>query len=399
MGVVYDETSGADYATLSAAISGSSANDVLLVPAGSYDENFPNITHNLTIDAVGGLASLTTPQPMPVNGRAIINVPGDAGVSLTISGLEISGAVDAPGTSNGAGILFETGNGLLTVKNSWIHNNQDGILTGGPDAASPGGVMSVTISHSEINNNGVDPSNSRFGFDHNIYAGALTQLTVTDSYIHDALGGHEIKSRALINVITGNRIQDGPTAQTSYSIDLADGGIDTVSGNTIEKGASAQNSYMIHFGGEGTYLDSSLVVSGNIFINDRSGGATAVYNQTRDPNPEDQNYNANIPATITGNTLYNVEQPNLYQDNFGPPLDTVSNNVFPSGPGPALDTSPGYDVAEPASVAMFLFAVLGVAALRFVGGRGIILSRSGYLTRFPRGEHRMIPHPSATARR
>ena len=41
---------------------------------------------------------------------------------------------------------------------------------------------------------GLPPATPRFGFDHNIYAGALTQLTVTNSYIHDALGfGHEIK--------------------------------------------------------------------------------------------------------------------------------------------------------------------------------------------------------------
>src|SRR4051812_21476966 len=89
---VHDQTSGVDYATLSAAIVGSSANDVLLVPAGAYVENFPNITHDLTINSVGGLASLTTPQPVPVNGRAILNVPFDAGVNLSISGLEISGA-------------------------------------------------------------------------------------------------------------------------------------------------------------------------------------------------------------------------------------------------------------------------------------------------------------------
>ena len=115
MSVVFDQTSGVDYATLSAAISGSSANDVLLVPAGSWNENFPDITHNLTIDAVGGLASLTTPQPMPINGRAILNVPFEAGVNLSISGLEISGATRAEPFPNGAGILFETGNGKLTI--------------------------------------------------------------------------------------------------------------------------------------------------------------------------------------------------------------------------------------------------------------------------------------------
>ena len=55
MGVL-DQTSGLTYGTLSAAISGSSANDVLLVPAGTYVEDFPSITHSLTIDSVGGLA-------------------------------------------------------------------------------------------------------------------------------------------------------------------------------------------------------------------------------------------------------------------------------------------------------------------------------------------------------
>ena len=361
---VFDATSGLTYATLSDAINGSSPNDVLQVPAGNYVEDFPSITHNLTIDAIGGLAYLTTPQPIPVNGRAILDVPFNAGVNLSISGLAISGAIDDYSISNGAGILFEVGNGLLTVNNSWIHGNQDGILTGGPDGASPGGNMSVVINHSEIANNGVDPSNPRFGYDHNIYAGSLTSLTVNNSYIHDALGGHEIKSRALTTIITGNRIQDGPSALTSYSIDLADGGLGTITGNVIEKGASSPNRYMIHFGGEGTYFNSNLFVAGNTFINDRSAGATALFNQTQDPNGGDPNYNANMPATITGNVLYGVDPPNLFQDNFGPPTDIATNNLFPSGPAPMLDTSPGYDVPEPASFMLLLFAFAGVTMVK-----------------------------------
>lgn len=376
MAAIYDETSGVDYSTISAAITGSSANDVLLVPAGSYDENFPSITHNLTIDAVGGLASLTTPQPIPINGRAILDVPLNAGVNLSISGLEISGAVDTE--NNGAGILFEIGNGVLTVNNSWIHGNQDGILTGSPTASSPGGVMTVTINKSEINNNGVAPSNPMFGFDHNIYAGALTQLTVTNSYIHDAPGGDEIKSLALVNVITGNRIQDGPTAPTSYSIDLSDGGMDTISGNVIEKGASAQNENFINFGSEGTYPNSSLAISGNTIVNDRPGGGNLLLNQTRDPNSGDPNFNANVPATIDGNTLYNLGTSNLFSDKFGPPFDNASNNVFLSGPGPTLDTSPGYDVPgfdviEPGGLALLLVAVIGIAMARL--SRNIIVAR------------------------
>jgi hypothetical protein len=91
---VTDLTSGVSYATLSDAITGSSANDVIQISAGSYVENFPDITHNLTIESTGGLAYLTNPQPDPPNGRAVINVPGNMNVSLTLNGLDISGAVD-----------------------------------------------------------------------------------------------------------------------------------------------------------------------------------------------------------------------------------------------------------------------------------------------------------------
>jgi hypothetical protein len=367
LSLVFDQTSGVDYATLSAAISGSSANDVLLVPAGSYNENFPDITHNLTIDAVGGLASLTTPQPIPINGRAILNVPFEAGVNLSISGLEISGATRAEPFPNGAGILFETGNGKLTITNSFIHNNQDGILTGGPDAASPGGVMSVVVSHSQISSNGAPPGSSyaASGSDHNIYAGSLTSFTLTDSYVTDEQGfGHEVKSRAQTNIITDNRIQDGPSALVSYDIDLPDGGNAVVTGNVIEKGPLAVNHGMIHFGGEGTYPSSSLFVSGNTFINDDASGAIGVLNQTVDPGS-----GFSVPATITGNTLYGVDEPNLFQDDNGPPFDIASNNVFFPGSGPALDTSPGFGpgfgVSEPASAAALMFAVLGVALVRY----------------------------------
>ena len=46
--------------------------------------------------------------------------------------------------------------------------------------------MNVTISHSEVSNNGA-PIGSAYaaaGQDHNIYAGSLTNLTISNSYIH-----------------------------------------------------------------------------------------------------------------------------------------------------------------------------------------------------------------------
>ena len=87
-------------------------------------------------------------------------------------------------------------------------------------------------------------------------------------------------------------------------------------------------------------------------------------NQNQDPNVGDTNYNANVPATITGNTFYNVDQPNVFSDEFGPPFDVASNNTFLFGATPPLDTSPGFDVPEPGCAVVLLFAVMSMAMLR-----------------------------------
>lgn len=358
---VTDLTSHISYASLSAAISGSAANDVIAITAGSYVENFPAITHSLTIESVGGLAHLTTPQPIPRNLRAILAVPANLNVSLTVSGLELSGAVDPIANSNGAGILFEAGNANLTVRNSWFHDNQEGILVGGATAASTAG-MTVTIDHSEFGNNGIALGQPGSGFTHNLYVNAVTRLTVTNSYFHDAIGGHEIKSRARTSIIANNRIQD-QAGSASYSIDLADGGAAIVAGNLIEKGVNAPNRYAVHFAGEGTYANSALTVRDNTFIGDRPHGTTAVFNQSKD------SAGRNIPATITGNTLYAIPIAHLYQDGFGPPYDHASSTVASSAAAPPLDTSHPFAVAGPPGGWILLPALLATAVLRRVQAR------------------------------
>ena len=46
------------------------------------------------------------------------------------------------------------------------------------------------------------------GHTHNIYIGDIADFTLTDSYVHDANIGHEVKSRAENNTITNNVIAD-----------------------------------------------------------------------------------------------------------------------------------------------------------------------------------------------
>jgi MYXO-CTERM domain-containing protein len=300
------------------------------------------------------MAHLMTPDPTPSNLRAILFVQGGAGADLTVRNLELSGAVGP--YANGAGILFEIGNGNLTIQNSWFHDNQDGVLVGNQPAGQ------VTIDRSEFNNNGVtDPANPRYGFSHNLYVNEVANLTITNSYFHDAVGGHEIKSRADVTVITGNRIQDGPTANASYDIDLPNGGLATINGNVIEKGDNASNRYAVHFGGEfnagpTSYDGSLLTLQDNILINDRAG-ATALLNQTLDASGK------GFPVTVTGNTLYGFD--GLYET-ANPPsaADYFANNQMLTTGAPPLDTAHPFETAEPASGAVLGLAMLAAAIVR-----------------------------------
>jgi hypothetical protein len=331
---------GETYASLAAAVNASASGDTIQIQAGLYINDFTTILHPLTIQGVGGLAHFIA-TISPPNGKAIMTVDAN----LTVDHLEFSGA--QVGDGNGAGIRYEAGN--LVVHNSWFHDNQDGLL----GAPSPGGTIS--IDHSEFDHNGTGD-----GATHNIYIGNIAQVSITDSYFHDVDAGHEIKSRAQITIVTGNRIQDGPDLSASFSIDLPDGGQSIVTGNTIEKGALAQNWTFVHFGGEAnpSYLNSSLLLSGNTLVNDMQF-AQAPYVLLNQTAPS-----GSFPAIVSDNIIYGLNPDQLALG----PADS-SGNSFLTLPGPALDTSHPWDVPEPASAGLML-TMLAAAAIRRVRRRG-----------------------------
>jgi hypothetical protein len=323
---ILDVTTGVTYATVSDAIALSGSGDLIQIPAGTYAEDFPKIRHDLTLEGVGGLAHLepVAGQP-PSNGEAILVT--DANV--TLEKLELSGATVSDG--NGAGVREETGN--LTVVNSWIHDNQDGILTSGSLA---GAVL--TISKTEFSDNGAGD-----GKTHNLYVGQIATLDITDSYFTAANGGHEIKSRADTTIIEDSRIQDGPTADTSYSVDLPNGGVATIENNVIEKGPNSPDDAIIHYGGEVSTVDagSSLVISNNTVINDK-GAAPFVFDQAVFATG-----GTIVAPSISGNTFYGLTAdqllagPDFGDTQSGAPY-AATNNFLPIGDEPALDTSPPF---------------------------------------------------------
>ena len=303
------------FATLAGAIAASSAGDTIQVDAGTYTDDFATITHDLTIQGIGGMAKLLA-VAAPPNGKAILTI----NANVTLDHLEFAGAVVPDG--NGAGIRYEGGN--LVITNSWFHDNQDGLLA----ASSVNGT--ITIDHSEFNNNGTGT-----GQTHNLYVNDIAKLTITNSYFHDVATGHEIKSRARETVITGNRIIDGSALGASYSIDLPDGGASTITGNTIEKGPLAPNRTFIHLGGERfpSYANTSLLVSGNIFVSHTAGPPTVLRNDSSVGG-------LNAPATMSGNSFWGITESQLAIGSA-----TMAGNFFPGGAAPLPDLS--HPFAEP----------------------------------------------------
>jgi hypothetical protein len=157
----------------------------------------------------------------------------------------------------------------------------------------------------------------------------VDSFTLPNSISQNANVGHEVKSRAYVNVITNNLIQETGSATASYSIDLPNGGIDTVSGNTIIQGAASQNANIIHFGGEGfPYANSSLTITDNVIINNEPmGAARALLNNTV------------IPADMTGNVIIGLPNTQISSgpahlagnvDGAGNPIGSSNDTILPS---------------------------------------------------------------------
>lgn len=300
---------GQMYSTIAAAVAASKDGDTVKVTAGTYYNDFLTINTKITIQGVGGLARIVA-AVSPPNGKAIITTNTD----VTLDSLELTGAKVRD--LNGAGIRYQGGN--LIVRNSYIHNNEEGLLAGNYPTGS------ITIDHSEIAYNGSN------GYAHNVYIGSIGTAVLSNSYIHDSVGGGvEYRSRAANTTIINNRIDDNASS-ANYTIDLGAGGKVLISGNVIQKTGHAQNRAIIHFGGEHVvpfHPASSLTVSNNTIISDlgTSVGIGILNQSARNGYP--------VTAQVSNNSLYNV---------FASRVVSGASNISGTrylATRPALDTS------------------------------------------------------------
>jgi hypothetical protein len=250
---------GKTYSTPCAAFAAAANGDIIEIDAaGSYSGDVCKIgPSNLTIRGI--------------NGRAKIDAAGNnalgkgtwvlSGNNTTIENVEMLGA-KVP-DQNGAALRLDGQH--LTLRGSYLHDNENGILT------SNDGVSNIVIENSEFAYNGYGT-----GYTHNLYIGNVNSLVFTGSYSHDAKVGHLLKSRAKTNTISYNRFSSS-TEQPSYEIDLPNAGTSYVIGNVIQQPAANQAATLLSYGEEGaSNPGQDLYVVNNTFLNDDSARGTFI---------------------------------------------------------------------------------------------------------------------------
>ena len=266
---------GKQYGTIAAALGAAREGDTVAVQAGTYLNEAAVARVGVNLMAVGGKVVLQGTSPLA--GKALLTMAAGG----TVDGFTFQGAHNADGTA--AGLRLE--GGALTVRNSLFLGNQTGLAAVANAMANA--MATLTVQASEFGGNGTGD-----GFGHNLAVGAIKGFTLTDSYVHDAAGGQEVRSRAAVTTITNSRILDGAAA-SGFAIDLPTGGVVALRGNTIQKGANATSPAAIRFGAEALQTGSSLVVAGNTVLSDKPGVVLL------------QNASA-VAATLTGNQFFGL---------------------------------------------------------------------------------------------
>ena len=234
--------------------------DTILIDAGTYSNDVATFNaNNLTITGVGTGRAKVDDTGMDIPNRKAIWVI--SGSNVKVSNVELAGAHDSVGLDKNWAGIREQGS-TLTILNSYFHNNDDGILV------DSGATSDVTIKGSEFAFNGYGD-----GYSHNMYINQVRSFTLEFSDSHDAIAGHLVKSRALTNKIFYNQLIDGPTASTSYELDLPNGGASYVVGNVIEQGPNSSNSRIISYAEEGAANPvQQLYLVNNTIVNDLGRG-------------------------------------------------------------------------------------------------------------------------------
>ena len=348
---------GGQYPTVCSAVSAAQNGDTVLIDANHGIPYIappdPNHSDGRT-DCVVNQNFLTI---RGIKGRAILDAGPDAyamgtyvqkgilvlnGHDIVVDNLELrnAGALVNPNNSDASGIRIQDGTnavpsgGNITISRCYIHNNDQGILSGnsGPGVGqwfSPNPFIKFVYDDFYDNGDGS-------GSTHNMYIGfdgfVKMHFTLQNSKSRDAYVGHDVKTRAPFNYILNNEITDSVGA-TSYELDFPLGGTTYVQNNVIYSAAINPD-----------LGNNNLMIFADIYDNGASDPEYAVPNQ-------DLHFTNNVVVddnASSSNAFVNVSCANTSSatcppPNNGPALTTpaiVERNLFIGIPT-AVTNQPG----------------------------------------------------------
>jgi len=260
---------GKTFSTPCSAISGAANGDIIEIAGNNtyYGDVCGIYPSNLTIRGVNGRPKIDAAGRNAM-GKGTWVVIGD---NVVIENVEMYGARVAD--QNGAALRLEGTN--FTLRGSFLHDNENGILSGTNTNSN------ILIETSEFGYNGIGT-----GYTHNVYIGQAASLTFRYNYSHDANVGHNLKSRAIRNMIAYNRFSSTPwgqpnttsSGQPSYEIDIPNAGTAVVIGNVIQQLSGNSNPTLLAYGEEGaSNPGQDLYVVNNTFLNDDSSRGTFIF--------------------------------------------------------------------------------------------------------------------------
>lgn len=276
--------------------------DTVEIMPGSYAGDVAVWPQNgLVIRGVGGTPRIDA-AGRAAEGKAIWVVRGDG---VVIENVELLNC--AVPDHNGAAIRAEGSD--LTLRRVRLHGNQMGILT----AEDFGGQL--LIEQAEIHDNTVDHE-ATGALGHNIYVGRAARFVLRGSWVHGAVTGHNVKSRAAENRIVYNRIEDGGRGAASYQIDIAEAAPSVVVGNVIAKSRAAENHTLIAVAAERDERGPVLIHVGNNTLVHHGEDGVFLNNHGRSP------------VRLVNNILAGTGRPGVglveEQANVAVPLDAVT---------------------------------------------------------------------------
>ncbi len=304
-----------------------------------------------------------------VGGRPIIDnsgcqIPGGKGTwtprgtNLLIENMEFVGAKVS--SNNGAGIRPEgSAQGLYVIRDSIFRKNENGILF----TIDPilGDVTELIIERSEFDSNGYADGRS-----HNMYISRIKSFTLKNSYSHDAISGHLVKTVAKKNYILFNRLTD-EAGTSSYTIEITGGGPTYIIGNIIQQGSVSENSGIMSYAAESRKAarnnpDKRLYIAHNTVVNDHASSHVSFLNLF--------DYAGDLgKAVIVNNLFVDVPAGRLIDNKHSTPASKIFNvnNIETTKPELVnkngfgyflLPTSPAIDTAVDANQYMDDYALV-----------------------------------------